>query len=213
MIAQAAGGDAEQAAQRKDELRREIQARRAGRAHSAADDARTARLLAFLDAAGLAAPGSVVASYGSMPGEPDTWAVIDELRARGVRVLLPVLRRQPAWAWYAGREQLTPSWHDIPEPTTPRLAAESLWLAQAIVVSGLAGAPSGARVGTGGGWYDRALTHAATSARTIVLLNDDEVLPEVPRAPWDRLVDVIVTPVRSIVTEWGAGRGAVIAAE
>jgi len=207
MTAHTDGSEAGQAAQLKEALRRRASERRAGRDGTVDDEARTARLLGLLEADGLAEPGRVVSCYASMPGEPDTWALIDELSARGVRVLLPVLRRRPDWAWYAGRDALTPSWHDIPEPTTPRLGADALGLASAIVVSGLIAAPSGLRVGGGGGWYDRALPRAAASARTFVLLGDDEVVDEVVGEGWDTPIDVIVTPGRTIVTEWGRERG------
>jgi len=177
----------------KASARREAMARRASMtAWDEADRARTALLLGEL--AGYA----VVACYASVGGEPDTWEAIDALHAAGVRVLLPVLRREPDWAWYAGREALRASWHSIPEPTTPRLGAGILASAQAVVLPGLAGCESGDRLGTGGGWCDRALAWASPSARTILLLNEDDVLPRVPTDPWDRPVTAIVTQRRRI---------------
>lgn len=166
-------------------LRESLQAARAGATPPAGD--RTARALART------AGSDVVACYASGPGEPDTWALIDALVASGIRVLLPVLRRDPDWAWYAGAAQLRPSWRGILEPTTGRLGPEALREADWIWVPGLAGTPSGDRLGTGVGWYDRALAHAGPRARIGLLLHDGEVLDELPTDPWDRRVQVILT--------------------
>ncbi len=148
---------------------------------------RTARALAR------SAGSDVVACYASGPGEPDTWALIEALVASGVRVLLPVLRRDPDWAWYAGAAALRPSWRGILEPTTGRLGPDALGEADWIWVPGLAGTPSGDRLGTGVGWYDRALAHAGPQARIGLLLHDGEVLDVLPTDPWDRRVHVILT--------------------
>jgi 5-formyltetrahydrofolate cyclo-ligase len=64
----------------------------------------------------------------------------------------------------------------------------------------LAATPSGDRLGTGGGWYDRALRYAAPDALIGVLLRDREVLDVLPVEPFDRAVDLIVTESRTIRT-------------
>lgn len=170
-------------------LRASLLAARAGA--TPPDGDRTARALAR------SRGSDVVACYASGPGEPDTWALIDALVASGVRVLLPVLRRDPDWAWYAGSAQLRPSWRGILEPTTGRLGPEALAEADWIWVPGLAGTPSGDRLGTGIGWYDRALAHAGPQSRIGLLLHDGEVLEALPTDPWDQRVHVILTATRS----------------
>lgn len=177
----------------KQRLRESLQARRAELQHSGGD--RAARALA------LCGHSEVVALYASVPGEPDTWELADALLARGTRVLLPVLRREPDWAWYTGRENLSPSWRGILQPTGPRLGGGVLVRAEWIWVPGLAGTRHGERIGTGGGWYDRALLKASPTARIGMLLHDDEVLDSLPTEPWDRRVHFLLTASQTLRAE------------
>lgn len=142
---------------------------------------------------------SVVACYASLPEEPDTWALLDALTHAGVAVLLPRLRREPDWTWYGGRSAMRPGWRGIPEPDGPPLGAAGLGAASLIWVSGLAGTLRGERLGTGGGWYDRALVWAAPDAEVVMLLNRREVVDDLPTDPWDRAVDRIVTESATVV--------------
>ncbi len=166
-------------------------------------DAGQRRTAAALD---LSRGHHTIALYCSLADEPDTWPLIDALYGRGCRLLLPVLgrrpdgtvRREPDWAVYAGRTALRTGYAGIAEPTTSALGAEGLLGASLIWCSALAATPSGDRLGTGGGWYDRALAHAATDAAAGVLLRDGEVLDALPVEPFDRPIDVIITESRTI---------------
>lgn len=185
----------------KEALRaRVIGARLADRDRDAADRARLPRLV---DAC---AGHTTVACYASVPPEPDTHALMAALAEAGVRVLVPVLRSasEPAWAWLSGPDDLRPGWRGIPQPTGPVLGAEALAEAGFVWVSALAATPRGDRLGTGGGWYDRALAHAGAGARFGTPVSDAEVLDAVPLDPWDVPVDLIVTP-RGVL-ETGARR-------
>ncbi len=177
-------------------MRSRLRAARAARIPDpAADDARTVRALAAC--AGL----DVVAAYVSRADEPATADLIEQLRLDGVRVLLPVLRREPAWAWYTGAGDLAPGPLGIPVPTGPVLGPEALGQAGWVWLPGLAGTPDGRRLGTGGGWYDRALAWASPQAGLGLLLFDDEVLDDVPTQEWDRSVHVLVTERRRVDAE------------
>ncbi len=149
-----------------------------------------------------------VAAYLSMGAEPGSLQLVAWLAAHDVRVLLPVLSHpiggrldQPAWAPYEGPDALRTGAFSILEPTGDPLPSEQLPEAELIVCPGLAANRQGDRLGRGGGWYDRALKHASQSAPVWLLLNDDEVLDTIPIQPWDRRVDVIVTPTRMITCE------------
>lgn len=155
-----------------------------------------------------------VALYASADGEPDTWGLLEALHQQGRAVLLPVLgprpdgsvRRQPDWARYEGRTQLRAGYAGILEPTGAALGADGLALASLVLCAGLAATERGDRLGTGGGWYDRALP-AAQGALVGVLLREAEVVDDLPVEPFDRPVHLIITERRvHRVTGRGAGR-------
>ena len=65
--------------------------------------------------------------------------------------------------------------------------------ADVVIVPGLAFTADGARLGQGGGWYDRFLTAVRDDCVTIGVCFDEQLLPEVPTEPHDVVVDVVVT--------------------
>ncbi len=181
----------------KDALRGKIRTSRAAVVDRAADDAARTELL--LSALGEWRP-ACVAAYVSTGDEPGTADLLDAF-AGWATVLLPVLsptpsgpRRDPDWAMYEGRERLRAGLWGIPEPTSAPLGAEAVYRADLVLLPGLAATPDGDRLGTGGGWYDRAL--AGVGAPRWLLLHDDEVVASVPVDPWDLPVSVIVTERR-----------------
>jgi 5-formyltetrahydrofolate cyclo-ligase len=54
--------------------------------------------------------------------------------------------------------------------------------------------PTGARLGRGGGSYDRALTRVRPGVPVIALLYPGEMVPAVPTQPHDRPVTAVLTP-------------------
>lgn len=147
-------------------------------------------------------PDLVVAAYLSVDPEPSTLGIVDWLHQRHTRVLLPLLGRTadgtrrtgPDWAVYRGTDRLRLGIRDIPEPTTAALGPGALAEADLILCPGLAGTRRGERLGTGGGWYDRALEHAGPDAVTCLFLNEDELMPSLPVQPWDREIDLLIVP-------------------
>lgn len=139
-----------------------------------------------------------VACYASLPPEPDTSRLIAALSDAGVRVLLPVLRgrRSPDWAWYEGPGSLVEGWRGIPEPAGAPLGPDALAECTFVWTSALQATAAGHRLGTGGGWYDRALRHAAPDAVIGTLVNANELVDAVPLEAWDLPVDLVVTPAQ-----------------
>ncbi|MFH8532981.1 5-formyltetrahydrofolate cyclo-ligase [Streptomyces tendae] len=144
-----------------------------------------------------------VAAYVSVGAEPGTLALLDALRARGVRVLLPALLpdNDLDWGEYAGEGSLARVRHggrmELFEPTGERLGPDAVTRADVVLLPGVAVDGRGLRLGRGGGSYDRVLARlAAAGARPalLVLLYDREVVARVPAEPHDRPVDAVVTP-------------------
>ncbi|WP_433856849.1 5-formyltetrahydrofolate cyclo-ligase [Streptomyces kronopolitis] len=159
------------------------------------------RALELDELAGAGSPGTAptVAAYVSIGGEPSTRALLDRLRAAGVRVLLPVLLADNDldWACYEGAEGLVRAGRGLLEPAGPRLGPEAVTGADVVLLPGLAVDRGGLRLGRGGGSYDRVLARlerAGARASLVVLLYDAEVLAEVPAEPHDRRVHAAVTP-------------------
>ncbi|WP_375423422.1 5-formyltetrahydrofolate cyclo-ligase [uncultured Friedmanniella sp.] len=190
----ASAADDEALAGAKATLRRAVQLRRESRSPEQREADDLERLRVLTEALGHGPPATV-AAYLSAGTEPGTLPVVAWLAAQDVRVLLPVLSRgsAPAWAPYAGPDALQAGRSGILEPSTESLP-EGLAPADLVLCPGLAADRRGARLGRGGGWYDRALGTARRGVPVWVLLNADEVLKAVPVQVWDRPVDAVLTP-------------------
>ncbi|MGW2511228.1 5-formyltetrahydrofolate cyclo-ligase [Streptomyces scopuliridis] len=179
-------------------LRRELLA---VRALLSSEDAReTAAVLArrALDLPELAG-ARTVAAYVSVGREPGTRALLDALRARGVRVLLPVLLADNDldWAEYEGADRLVPAERGLLEPDGTRLGVDAVLEAEVVLLPGLAVDGRGMRLGRGGGSYDRVLgrlARAGAEPALTVLLYENEVVARVPEEPHDHPVRAVVTP-------------------
>ena len=136
----------------------------------------------------------VVAGYVPAPEEPGAEELVEAL---GPRVLLPVVPpsgRVLSWAWSDG--ELAAGRYGLLEPVGPRLPAETLAEADVVVVPALAVGADGARLGRGGGFYDRALAHARAGAVLVGVVFDEELLDAVPAEPHDARLHAVVTPSR-----------------
>ncbi|MFD8236060.1 5-formyltetrahydrofolate cyclo-ligase [Streptomyces sp. NPDC059696] len=149
------------------------------------------------------AEAGTVAAYVSVGSEPGTLALLDALRARGVRVLLPALLpdNDLDWGVYEGQESLARIRHGgrmaLLEPAGERLGPDAVTTADAVLLPGLAVDTRGMRLGRGGGSYDRVLARlerAGVHPALVVLLYDSEVVEHVPEEPHDRPVHAVVTP-------------------
>ncbi|MEV5874396.1 5-formyltetrahydrofolate cyclo-ligase [Streptomyces sp. NPDC052101] len=144
-----------------------------------------------------------VAAYVSVGSEPGTPALLDALRARGVRVLLPALLpdNDLDWGEYAGPDTLARVQHGgkmaLFEPSGAHLGPDAVTAADVVLLPGLAVDARGMRLGRGGGSYDRVLARlerAGAHPQLVVLLYDTEVVAHVPAEAHDKPVHAVVTP-------------------
>ena len=124
-----------------------------------------------------------VAAFTPTATEPNIDSLLSQLQDRGVTVLLP------------GSSRTTPSWREAGSPAADQLPASALAAADIVIVPALTVDRNGTRLGHGGGWYDRALTHVQLNATLIAVVFDDEfIADELPREPHDHPVDTVATP-------------------
>ncbi len=178
----------------------------------AARSALTARDRERHDAALAAAAGELirdlacVAAYAPLADEPGGITLPDRLAeampsatSRGQRpygLLLPAMLpdRDLDWVTYEGVLASGAQLRVLREPPGQRLGVDAIAEAELVFVPALAVDVTGARLGRGGGSYDRALTRVRAGVPIIALLYPDEVLPTVPTQPHDRPVTAALTP-------------------
>ena len=142
---------------------------------------------------------ATVTAYVSVGTEPPTGALLESLSALGKRVILPVVQRDMDldWGTWRGSTSLAPARYGLLEPVD-RLGLDAIATADVVLVPGHAVSSSGARLGQGGGCYDRALTRVPVGTPVVCLLYDDEVGRDVPVDEFDQLVTDAATPTRWI---------------
>jgi 5-formyltetrahydrofolate cyclo-ligase len=137
---------------------------------------------------------ATVAAYVSIGTEPGTSVLIEALRERGKRVLLPVLQPDNDLDWAVHTGDLVPARRGLLEPVGPTVGPDAIAWADVVLLPGLAVDRTGMRLGRGGGSYDRALGRVPVGTPTVVLLYDGEIVDAVPAEPHDRRVTHAVTP-------------------
>jgi len=87
----------------------------------------------------------------------------------------------------------------IPEPLLHCGAVEPSAI-DWVLVPGVTFDRSGRRLGYGGGYYDRLLALLTPGTPRIAGAYDLQVVPQVPAAPHDLVVDTVATPTRMLIT-------------
>ncbi len=147
----------------------------------------------------LAVPvGAEVCAYLPIGSEPGSVALLEALRAHGHRVLLPVVVGAAPldWAVHTGPEGLRPGPHGLREPSGPLLGPAAVGGAGLVLVPALAVDRRGARLGRGGGHYDRTLPAAV--APLVAVVRDEEFVAELPHEEHDVRMTAVLTPERGL---------------
>lgn len=132
-----------------------------------------------------------VCAYLPVGSEPGTSALVQALLEAGHEVLLPVVPAAPGaleWARFEGVAALGPGPLGLREPLGPRLGPAAVARAGLVLVPALAADRAGGRLGRGGGFYDRTLPLARPGTALVVVLNDDELVEQLPVEPHDHRV-------------------------
>ena len=170
--------------------------------------ANEARMLAeHLDAlvGGQAAGGSTICAYVPVNTEPGSIEMLDMLRRRSARVLLPVAHTSAEdvplplrWGEYRPGALTRGRW-GLLEPPEPWLPPSALAEARLVLVPALAVDRTGARLGRGRGFYDRSLPNRDRRAWLIAMVRDEEVVDELPADPHDVPMTHALTPGRGVI--------------
>jgi 5-formyltetrahydrofolate cyclo-ligase len=136
--------------------------------------------------------------YMPFRNELDVRPLLAELWARGARVLLPrCLPGRPGemeLACVTCLDEIRPGMHSIPEPDPDRCRVLDAFRPDLALVPGVAFDRRGFRLGFGGGYYDRILTHPGLRDTALIgMAFAFQVVDELPVEPWDRRVHAICT--------------------
>ena len=133
-----------------------------------------------------------------MPGEPGGAGLPEALAAvlPPSALLLPVLTpdRDLDWAAYDGALHAGGTLARLREPPGRGSARTRSRSADIVLVPALAVDATGARLGRGGGSYDRALARVRPDVPVVALLYPGEMVPVLPAEPHDRPVTAVLTP-------------------
>ena len=187
---------------RKEHLRSELLAAR----RAVPDDVRQAeaeKLCGHL--AEVVTDARVVAAYVPIRTEPGSPAMLDVLAELCETVLLPVVSTGPAgehlplrWGRYVPG-QLNAARFGLREPTGAALPPSALTEAQLVLVPALAVDRRGARLGRGGGFYDRSLPFCAPGTRLVAVVRDGDLFDELPSEPHDVPMTHVLTPGGGVI--------------
>jgi 5-formyltetrahydrofolate cyclo-ligase len=135
--------------------------------------------------------GTVMA-FWSFGSEVDTAPLLTRLHEAGIRIALPRIQRDDVIAVdYVPGDVVAPTPFGAMEPTEGRpVDVEEI---DVVVVPGVAFDRDGARVGYGGGFYDRFLRRVRPGVPAVAIAFAMQVVGRVPTGSIDRLVDAVVT--------------------
>lgn len=132
------------------------------------------------------AAATIVMAFVGANGEPDTGPLFSRLERDGKTLALPRVIDGMIVPALVG-DGLVPGYLGVHEPTGPEVPLESIGL---VLVPGLAFTASGARLGQGGGHYDRFL--ALHMCPAVGVCFAEQLVDALPVEPHDVVVDRVV---------------------
>lgn len=133
----------------------------------------------------------IVLLYAAHGDEIDPGALVADLLEHDQRPVFPRVHEDGlVVAGISDRDAMQPGYRGIPEPTGPLVDLEAI---ECAIVPGVAFDLDGGRLGRGGGHYDRLLAQLPRTCLRIGLAHSCQIVPRVPMAAYDQVVDVVVS--------------------
>ena len=160
----------------------------------------SARMTAELSRQYFYQEASVIMAYASMTEEVQLYDLMKFSLDIGKRVCIPYIKGKGVMdaVELFGMDDLVVDDYSILTVCEERRRVVDPSSIGCIIVPGTAFSPSGARVGMGGGHYDRFLGMSAPHAYRVVLAFDFQVVEDIPLEDFDVRVDTIITEKRTI---------------
>ncbi|MFV0319615.1 MAG: 5-formyltetrahydrofolate cyclo-ligase [Microbacterium sp.] len=163
-------------------------------------DQTTAGLTAQLDALVAAHGAQSVSCFLSTLTEPDTRQFIVGATARGIRVLLPIMRADGLldWAVHDSGAEIVEAAMGVPEPVAEVLGPIAVGEVDLMLIPAAAVDRTGMRLGWGRGYFDKTLGSMERRPPVYAVVFDSEFVDEVPSDAHDERVNGVVTPTRTV---------------
>ncbi|WP_292833040.1 5-formyltetrahydrofolate cyclo-ligase [Microbacterium sp.] len=180
-------------------LRADLRERRQQRSEAARETA-SAGVKVQLDALADQLGARSLSCYLSAPAEPGTHEFIRGAVARGIRVLLPITRRDGLLDWVVADPdgEIAEGLFGMPEPIGEVLSPLAVNDVDLLVIPAAAVDHTGMRLGWGRGYFDKTVGSMEQCPPVYAVIFDSELVDEVPRDRHDQPVTGVVTPTRTI---------------
>ena len=136
------------------------------------------------------ADADLLLAFSPVRGEPDLSPLFEIARKRGVKCAFPRCEGAQMLFYVADPAELETGRFGIPAPRQSAPLARPT-AATLCLLPALAAAPDGARLGYGGGYYDRFLQ--TFTGRTLLPVYQALLFPSLPVEPTDMRAEIIVT--------------------
>ncbi|MGB4777089.1 5-formyltetrahydrofolate cyclo-ligase [Microbacterium sp.] len=141
-----------------------------------------------------------VSCFLSTPTEPGTHEFVADAVRRGIRVLLPITRRDGLldWAIADPDGDIAEGLFGMPEPVGDVLSPLAVNDVDLLIVPAAAIDRTGMRLGWGRGYFDKTIGSMERCPPVYAVVFDSELVDEVPRDVHDQPVTGVVTPTRTV---------------
>jgi 5-formyltetrahydrofolate cyclo-ligase len=180
-------------------LRAELRERRQMMSQ-AARDAAAEGIRAQLDELVARVGARSISCFLSIPSEPGTRDFVAGAVARGIRVLLPITRKDGLLDWIVATPDgdITEGMFGLPEPVGEVLGPIAVNDVDLMVIPAAAIDRRGMRLGWGRGYFDKTIGSMERCPPVYAVVFDSEVLDEVPSDRHDQPVTGVVTPTQTL---------------